>query len=131
MNHPEGRKDMTLDELAARCEAATGPDREIDAAIARCFCHDVESDDGEFWWGPYDATPERVPDFTASLDAAMTLVPEGCYTKQGTYPARSKQRPWAQVYDATMPNFSYNECTSATPALALCAAALRSRKGGE
>src|SRR5688500_8077881 len=47
-------------ELAECCERATGPDSELDAAI-------------------HHAVPMGVfvSDFTASLDAAMTLVPEG------------------------------------------------------
>jgi hypothetical protein len=53
----------------------------------------------------------RVPFYTASLDAAVTLVPDGCgwmvmknVAKVGRWPKRG-----------------------ATPALALCAAALRAR----
>lgn len=47
-----------LEALAIRCEQATGPDKYIDRAI----CNLLQDDD-----------PILTPDFTASLDAAMTL----------------------------------------------------------
>mgnify|MGYP003532425894 FL=1 len=97
--------------LALRCEKAEGPDRELDAAIMRLFANSVESDDGDWWYGPHDEMPRKVPAFTASLDAALTLVPEecgwmvmGCAAKVGRQPSRG-----------------------ATPALALASAALRAR----
>lgn len=64
-----------LKELEQRLVAATGADREIDAAIARAFWpnDEVESDDGDWWMGRYDELPVRVPSFTASLDAAVAL----------------------------------------------------------
>lgn len=51
--------------LAERCEAATGPNRHLDYAI---FCATAVMD-GRNQWHPLDGN-----EFTASLDAAMTLV---------------------------------------------------------
>lgn len=68
---------MSLNELAERVAALEGPCRETDAAICGLFTNSVESDDGDWWYGPHDAMPIRVPDFTASLDAAMALAPVG------------------------------------------------------
>lgn len=139
-------------ELAVKCEAAAGPDRELDGAIRKAvngdfgFCGDNEGS----WWCCNCTVPvvdltqepgcgapmgiidertsypsdwrddERLPAYTASLDAAMTLVPEGwCFevTNYDTY---------AKVFSdsANGPGFSGG---GLTPALALCAAALRAR----
>lgn len=70
--------------LAERVESATGPDRELDGQIAeiaepwrvaqtRC----IREADGA--WGHIDDKLlfQAIPAYTASLDAAMTLVPEG------------------------------------------------------
>lgn len=114
----------TLLALAERCEQAAGPDRELDAEIA------VALFGGEIIWKTanwtMDSYPARrvqnsdyiggyqnaaIPVYTESLDAAVTLVPEGCgwmvmgnASKVGVWPSHG-----------------------ATPALALCAAALRAR----
>lgn len=74
----------TLLALAERCEKATGPDRELDktiyAAVGGCNHERTERyicqsdsgltclDCGEDTYGA-----KRAPDFTSSLDAAMTL----------------------------------------------------------
>jgi hypothetical protein len=96
--------------LADRCEQAAGPDYELDLAI---------------WTSLVILSgfrPSRT-DYTASLDAAVTLVPEGhewlrksgqCMT---VYRVPADPKEWARHIDAR----------GATPALALCAAALRAR----
>lgn len=76
-------------ELAARVEALTGPDREVDAEIAVA----VSGDSGAFvvapmedcifqhipgWWRDGADKSHDAPEYTASLDAAMSLVPKGC-----------------------------------------------------
>lgn len=109
--------------LAERIGQATGPDREIDAAVARCFSNSVESDDGDFWWGSHDEPPQRVPAFTDSIDAAMTLVPEGIRRVEfGTY---ADGGCWAYVHTA---DDVVGNCGDApTEAAAITAAALRAR----
>lgn len=65
-NNPDPVK---LLELAERCEKASGPDRELDAQIAAAFHLKQLTYQSPEWI--------KDPEFTASLDAAMTLVPEG------------------------------------------------------
>jgi hypothetical protein len=140
-----------LEGLAARCESASGPDRELDALIrAAVFAPTgaavAQSPINGAWCtyhGEYQGKPRlyeypglnqerRLGEFTASLDAAMTLVPEECGWIAG----------WGQVLPdepmggaqitrhARFIGYGENYDTIAvaeavTPALALCAAALR------
>ena len=60
-------KTVALLQLAERCENATGPDRELD-----CDIH------AKLVGAPHrHQIPSTWPLYTASLDAAMQLVPEG------------------------------------------------------
>lgn len=59
-----------LRELRARVEKCSGPDREIDGALAAAFEP-----------GVYDVWPHLTPEFTASIDAALALV-ERCLPGQ-------------------------------------------------
>ena len=90
----------TLITLAERCEQAARPDRELDFAIA-----------AGVGWPDSPNLHQHARRYTESLDAAVTLVPDGLgwmimgnAAKVGRLPSRG-----------------------ATPALALCAAALRAR----
>ena len=83
---------------------------EIGEAIGFDFC--VE------WGGAIRRAP---PAYTASLDAAMTLVPEGW--NYGIFPK------CAQLTHGPTTALKVVIATAATPALALTAAALRSHKG--
>ena len=127
--------------LSDQVEAATGADRELDARVAvatgwtdsagkqwgvtaphwynqdrRCITELVWSYAGQ---GAY------LPAFTASIDAALTLVPEGWQMIYGQdVPERSFRR-----LSLNKGGFSpYFQGLAATPALALCAAALRARR---
>jgi hypothetical protein len=99
----------SLLELAERCEQASGPDRELDLDITEAL--DLAG----------RAALSLVP-FTASLNAAMTLVPEGC--SWSLHKHNSYSRAGVFVDDGRDPG---HYCDAATPALALCAAALRAR----
>lgn len=95
--------------LAARVEALTRPDRGIDAEIHWLVLNGVGTGYGF-----------NAPAYTRSLDAAMTLV--------GQHGAK------VSIYEggkggATCWTLYGNPChvNAATPALALCAAALRAR----
>jgi hypothetical protein len=73
---------MTLTELADRVEQLTGPCRETDAAIklafaAQLFANGATKDEAVRILGG-DLYADPLP-YTASLDAAMTLVPEGTW----------------------------------------------------
>jgi hypothetical protein len=108
--------------LAGRCEAATGGDRELDAAINDAIyefnCRNTIWECGE------------VPAYTASIDSAKTLIPSNMFEEvwigdgivkavQLIYPVgtdRGRARRKASIY-----------VIAATSPLALCAAALRAR----
>lgn len=64
---------MNLTALIERIEKLRGPDREVDAEIARA-CGIAWSSDEYGQFGGYGIMPARVR-FTASVDAALTLVP--------------------------------------------------------
>jgi hypothetical protein len=141
-----------LIELAERCEAATGPDRELDALI------DVSCRVGlptmpEWVWRNFPNNWRARPDnrvevfnkdglggihwepqkFTASLDVVLTLVPEGWFWRAGR---TSAFQAWAGV-NRTHPDhcdkndefFARREYWEPmwTPVLALASAALRAR----
>jgi hypothetical protein len=63
---------LDLIALAERCEAATGPDRELDIAMLPLIGLSLERVGG-FYDSNNHAVP--LPRFSASLDAAMTLAP--------------------------------------------------------
>ncbi len=101
-------------ELAERCEAATGPDRELDAQIGAAFHLKMLTYRADNWI--------TNPPFTAFLDAAMTLVPEGAKVTTQSFGGPG---PMALVD----PNERFT--SAATLALALCAAALRAQAADE
>lgn len=103
-----------MTKLSERVQRLEGPDREIDRAIAEAI---------GIGWYYSQGNPEFR--YTASLDAAMSLVPEGC-----TWNLSVGRVAIVQVTDCTggptvaPPDF---EAHAATPAIALCAAALKAR----
>lgn len=130
----------TLLALAERCETAEGPDRELEYAIFRALHPKYAGPE----WKPYAGGLRHVGDssdarslppphltpsrFTASLDTAVTLVPEGW--KWTLHSADAAGPPCAYC----VPDMGrlpwplwVNDITAATPTLALCAAALRAR----
>jgi hypothetical protein len=127
----------TLLELAERCEAATGPDREIDEAIVLTALGWKRADYKRGGstiraWDNGEYRQERTPDFyTASLDAAMQLVPEGFDWAIGYDGLAADDLPcgnWAWCRNEYQPHdYADDLIVAATPALALCAAALRAR----
>lgn len=128
--------------LAEMVEQATGPDRDLDAEIA------VAVLGGHIDWRQSVGTMESYPvrqfassahvaghgcdpvlTYTASLDAAMTLVPNGVdasserfrleeYTTNGVLAEHVRASAWVP---------GAKRAFAATPALALTAAALRAR----
>lgn len=118
--------------LAERCEAATGPSREINAQIAEATgWRDVCKAGYGSWRGlrPTSGKREAVCPFTASLDAAMTLVPEGA-----VWGVHNSDDPHPSVWKASVMPLAgpAGETLKAkSPALALCAAALRAQAKDE
>lgn len=133
---------MTLEELAARCEAAEGPDRELDCLIACELDRDgyskpYQNEATEDWFCVLPDSNgltldfKRAPRYTASIDAAMTLVTEGWETAIYCAPLGSGLQTNVQMETEAMRRrqaFFPIDGTAATPALALCAAALRARQ---
>lgn len=124
-----------MTDLATRIEQATGPDREL-------FLEAFYETHGSALQGnialPYQEYAAafgrfiELIDAEAYLDAAMSLVPEGRPSKQiGTtddgvgYAALAGNDMHMMAED---PDEFWVEATAATPALALCAAALRARE---
>jgi hypothetical protein len=112
-----------LSDLIARVEAASGPDRELDLAIAEAagVKHGHTCDDNGIihpCWG-------NVLRYSASLDAAVSLVPGGM---AWTVLAISGAEPATHSPSAVVSRY---HALAATPALALCAAALRARMAAD
>jgi hypothetical protein len=110
---------MTLLELAERCEAASGPDIDLERDIVSAIA-------GRRASGPL-VMEQR---YTASIDAARTLVPEGIGWWFSAGQTRDGNESFAYVIDITGKlHFRAGDPHGkvANPALALCAAALRAR----
>ena len=106
-----------LSDLIAWIEAASGPDRAIDWAI--------HLRDGLEGVGMYGAHPA----YTTSIDAALTLVPEGyAYTIYGGDPNRKDSASLGRIPNPGELMADDYVGEGATPALALCAAALKARQ---
>lgn len=114
--------------LAGRVEGLSGPDRALDAEIAWLTRwrwdgwedEDVRIEDRSLEYvierveNGFNSIWRNVPRYTASLDAAMSLVPKGSPWKVQDHPDWSV----SAVVDV-------EEGYATTAALALCAAALR------
>jgi len=121
--------------LAERCERAQGPDRELDAEIAEARgavpagAFRMYGFPEKAVWGLDAYNTWKAPAYTASLDDALTLVPEGWHVGLWVDPdgtARVRMGNGERVIYAGSP-----QANCATPALALCAASLRARAGNE
>ncbi len=140
---------MTIDSkallvLAERCEAATGADRELDCLLwaednaltlewqGHCLVAgsqgvigwiDPGKDQRNFSCNRSDRCFGRIKAYTASLDAALTLVPEGWQWVV----SQQFGQPFAGCGGSPTDGWLAWHVDAATPALALCAAALRAR----
>lgn len=108
---------MTTD-LIDRLEKAAGPDRELDRAIAAAIIQWPTGIDGDAVMGMQDA--EHLTPYTSSIDAALTLVPEGHDWVVGDVNGQVGGTPYACV-GSTKKHFGE------TAVLSLCIAALRAR----
>jgi hypothetical protein len=99
--------------LAARVEALSGPDRMIDRDIAIAT----------MGWPAAAFTDSPTPEYTASIDATLTLVPDCRHTELAMQDRHSGRWKWVLRGGYGV----RSEARGATPALALCAAALRAR----
>ena len=126
-----------VDDLIGRLEAATGADRELDAAIAQAFGFQGWTE-GAMWFAQQIGAGEIVaPAFTASIDAALTLVPANALWSvkalwdQGpdAIDGPKAYRGSVDIYEVRDGLFWKDNHLSlaATPALAIVIAALRAQ----
>ena len=126
---------MTIDELIERLEKATGPDRGLDGDIAVC-CGEAtgyverlgKRDDGWVSKGAHHAVV-AAPTYTASIDAALTLIPSTQNWSIETDPGGHWAKTWtmepSQIFGGQTWRVRDNE--SASAAIAFCIAALKCR----
>lgn len=130
---------MTLLELADRVEALDAPDREVDRsiweALGNCAHRKIEKyvcqgdsgftcvDCGKDMYGRH----AEWPPFTASIDAAMQLVPEGFWTGHQAFEDGSVN--WTAY--SNHPATCFGDNPHGNHAAALTAAALRARAAQE
>jgi hypothetical protein len=138
----------TLLELASRAEATSGPDRELDALIW-CALRGVKYKGHNMAYASYGASnPETQVEFTeppkrtrlvsgnvrwphatpvtSSIDAAMTLVPEGHVWEIMAFTSHASTRVFRPAGAG-----GRGTHRAVTPALALVAASLRALASGE
>lgn len=131
-------------EIIEKIEAAAGPDRELDVLIAEHVAWQGDLVARARTWSPHNTTAALVADiemdgylrglpaYTASIDAALTLVPEGA--------GLSIQRYWIAAVDGYVwsagvstggvpsnPRKVFASYDAANAALAITAASLRAR----
>lgn len=135
-----------MNDLILHLQEAMGPDRYLDALIYLATDdraegirdwhprHDFRDTDHTFSFVVDDAYPEEddiqlegVLPYTASIDAALTLVPEGMeWSVSNRGQIGAKHLSFVGVYGEPMVG---SECdtNATTPAIALCIAALKAR----
>jgi len=133
-----------MKDLIERLEKATGPDGELDAAIWLTVDRHTAS---RCYWNAAPGLPKPIPEalplglgrnavisnsprYTTSIDAALTLVPEGMWWLIGA----GQMRPEEPLYGAQIrkPGFStggqvVSDAEHNCMAIALCIAALKAR----
>ncbi len=128
---------MTIDELIAQLDASTEGSGELDLAIEiatgrcdpTCFIYKYKS----HWLEPHDfcsivvykPRSQELPRYTTSLDAALTLVPEGWCWAAGS---GDGEDPWAHLSPPEDEQGESIDLHAKTAAIALCVAALMVRK---
>lgn len=116
---------MSLIELVERVEAASGPDRELDLRIQMATNPE---------WAPIKENEVNFhvrygghPRFTASLDAAMSLVPEEMRDEIEITTLYKVARVGINLNHGPDGSPFYGSNESSSIPLAICAAALRAR----
>ena len=110
---------MDLLELAERCEKAP-----VD--LWNDSDHFELNRDIHTLCGDYDCGDDEIPQYTASLDAAMTLVPEGCELRIEQRASKGMRPAYASIWWPGARDIDFHgNGHGQTLATALCAAALR------
>ena len=112
---------MTIEELIAALERAEGPSDDLDLAIARwCLtngCIAGVDYDPELW------LIRNGGEFTFSIDAALSLVPDGWHATINARP----DWPTVELNEFPLPCRSVKLLHARTASIALCIAALKAR----
>ena len=132
---------MTIAELIARLESATGPDLELDGAIARLimgWTFEKRKGDSKPYWRKAGVTDyyireiEGPPRYTASLDAIIALVenvlPDWIWEVCGRIGSMADAAMMPQLHSRMTDTISE---TANSPALALCVAFARTYQAVE
>ena len=126
--------------LIERLESATEGSRELDEAIINALCPDAMCRQDPAWEDSItvyhadallDSGKAELPHYTTSLDAALTLVPEGWeWSLAGGNKNEPVQVPYASCWPDEQPFPAELDlyAEAATPSLALCIAALKARE---
>lgn len=112
-------------DLIARLESATGPDRKLDDAILETVGLVWRED--FFVWSQTGARYRGQVNFTASLDAALALVPNGMAWSVTDRRAEGYGSPGSYASVWRMNQLVGRQCPHELPIIALCIAALRAR----
>lgn len=125
---------MTIEELIAKLESATGPDRDLDFEIAYAIDWRV-SDDLNFrqYADTYKklARKDNYPAYTESIDCALTLVPEGWTV--ANIGQRDSGAWWAELRRGSQTSYDKVELSGIgindklPLAIAICIASLKAR----
>lgn len=113
---------QTLLALADRVEAATGPDNDLDCRVAAATGYTLPEVERYLLPGQFLVAPN----YTASLDAALTLVPDGWNRRL----AEDDDHTWyaeLRLGFCTSYSASVGCIRASSPAIAMTAAALRAR----
>jgi hypothetical protein len=112
---------MTREELIEKLEQATGGDRELDLHIWwRCKASNSGQEMGSDYF-TMNLKMNDAPRYTSSLDAAVSLVPEGFQWAIKSTPTEDGPYCVAQI--------DWKESEGNTPAIALTIACLKARSG--
>lgn len=129
----------SVDDLIERLEKAMGPDRELDDlvaervgyALANSYASIFGTGFCKTWKAPDGRYVGAAPKFTVSIDAALTLVPDGWRWRVEDYNVnpspRAELAEVGQVMDYGIGIKRRAQSGGATPAIALTIAALKSR----
>ena len=130
---PESPRDPGYERLLSLLELAERGSRELDGHVASHvgFAQEALGRERTAWWRTpdghrcgYDWSTNHPPKFTTSLDAALTLVPEELHWSLERFPHGTHT---AFVSDKWPVGNHYCGQNKASPALALCIAAIKAR----
>lgn len=115
-----------MTDLISKLEAAAEGSRELDKEIWKACGSHISTIGTERWPNRIGEVSHFIsiecPDYTTSIDAALVLVPEGwCWVAGNELENFASVKPDHNAHDKILSS------SSATPALALCIAALKAR----